>query len=218
MIAAGFHSNPLTLIHSHTHTHTHTVTIAAQQVNRQLELFINSTISTLTCHLGNCYQLAKDYQDFASATCGDVVPGMDIYWTSLMIILTISLVIMPLSLLLASRFISLEMEKSNRKNPNFYLVGAIMRQVRGSLWFVFSLSVYLWWVVYVSRDEELYERLCRGSQAACCEKCVWVFGIIFLFISVGVGGVSRAYQYFTIYMIKSMCHVMDRACHVIGTT
>ena len=134
-----------------------------------------------------------------------------------MIILAVSLLIMPLSLLLASRFISLEMEKSNRKNPNFYLVGAIMRQVRGSLWFIFSLSVYLWWVVYVSHDEDLHERFCSGSQAACCDKCVWVFGIIFLLISVGVGGVSRAYQYFTIYMIKSMCHVMDRACHVTGS-
>lgn len=167
----------------------------------QLDLFINSSITNLICYLGDCRDIATDYDTFAAALCGDIVPGMDLYWTLLLIILSMSILLMLLSLLLASRFVSLE--NTNHNNPKFYLSGAVMRQVHGSLWQVLSLAIYLWWVVYISQDELVKQEFCDGGGAGCCQKCIWAFGIVFILISVGAGGASRVYQYFTIYTIKS---------------
>ena len=180
------------------------MTLTSEDVNRQLDHYIDSSISTLSCDLGNCRVLADDYDKFSAAVCGDVVPGMDLYWTTLLMILSVSVLLMLTTLLVASRFVSLEIEKSNRKNPKFYLNGAVMRQARGTLLQLISLAVYLWWVVHVSQDSHAQQEFCTGAQASCCEKCVWVFGVVFLLLSVAVGGCSRAYQFFTIYMIKSM--------------
>lgn len=179
--------------------------LASEDVTARLEHYITSSITDLTCHLGDCQDIAIGYDSFAAALCGDIVPGMDLYWTILLIILVMSILLMLLSLLLASRFVSLEVQKMNHKNPKFYLNGAVMRQVHGTLWQLLSLAIYLWWVVHVSRDELVQEDFCEGGGAGCCQKCVWGFGIVFILISVGVGGGSRAYQYFILYTIKSTC-------------
>lgn len=178
-----------------------TVLLASENVTAHLELYINSSITNLICDLGSCRVIATDYDTFAAALCGDIVPGMDLYWTLLLIILSMSILLMLLSLLIASRFVSLK--KVNHKNPKFYLSGAVIRQIHGSLWQLLSLAIYLWWVAYVSQDELVQEEFCTGGGTGCCHKCIWAFGIVFILISVGVGGTSRAYQYFTIYTIKS---------------
>ena len=183
--------------------------LTSEDVTRRLELYINSSITDLTCHVGNCQAIAADYDSFATALCMDVVPGMDLYWTSLLIILAVAILLMLASLLVARRFVSPKMQKSNRKNPKFYLNGAVMRQIHSTLWQLFSLGIYLWWVVHVSQNEQEF---CTEGQTGCCEKCVWVFGTVFVLISVGVGGTSRLYQYFTIYMIRSMCLCAVCAC------
>ena len=177
-------------------------------VGQQLEKYLNSTIINISCNIGTCRNLATDYDAFAGAVCGDVIPGLDLYWTGLLITLSISFMLMILSLLVASRFISLELWKSHRKNPKFYLNSAVMRQLYSSLWQFVSITIYLWWLVHVSQDSLTENESCSMEsgrrQARCCLKCVLVFGIIFLVLSGVVGGVSRIYQYFTLYMIKSM--------------
>ena len=189
------------------------VTLASEVVSGRLELYLNSSITKLTCDVGNCRAIANDYDSFAEALCGDVVPGMDLYWTILLVTLAVSVLLLVLMLLVASRFVSLEMQKSNRKKPKFYLDGAVVRQVRGTLWQLISVAVYLWWVVYVNQDEVVGQGFCREGEAGCCKQCVWAFGCVFLVASVAVGGVSRTYQYFTIYMIKSM-HINIIHVHV----
>jgi len=141
------------------------------------------------------------YDQFSSAVCGDVVPGMDIYWTSLILILVLSLLIVLLSLLLASRFIDLD-EKANR-SAKFHLTSVIIRQLRATFWLILSISINLWLVIHISRDDHFHSRYCRDTPSSCCASCVWGFGILFLLLAIAVGGVSRVYQGIVVYRIKS---------------
>lgn len=170
-------------------------------VNIHLERYLNSSISTITCGIGQCRALAANYDGFSAAVCGDVVPGMDLYWSVLLITLAISVLLMFLCLLVASRLVNPDMWKSNRKNPKFYLNSAVVRQSYATLWQLTMLSIYLWWIVYLSRDDFVRREYCSGG--GCCRNCVWGFGALFLIVSVFVGGASQVYQYFTLYSIKS---------------
>ena len=184
------------------------VSLASERISTQLELYLTSAITTLSCSIGRCLHLSSDYDTFSSAVCGDVVPGMDLYWTLLLIMLAISVLLMYLSLLVASRFVSLEMWKSNRKNPKFDFTGALTRQGYSILWQLVGLSIYIWWIVYLARNEVVREELCPG-RGGCCRDCVWGFGTLFLIAAAGVGGVSRGYQIFTIYMTKRESSVCE---------
>ena len=177
-----------------------TVTCAAVQLNSALVNYTESARHTLRCDTGFCVSLPMKYDQFSSAVCGDVVPGIDIYWTSLLLILVVSLLIVPLSLLLASRFIDLN-EKANR-SAKFHLTSAIIRQLRATFWLTLSISINLWLVVHISRDGHFHSH-CRDTTSGCCASCVWGFGILFLLLAVAVGGVSRVYQGIVVYRIKS---------------
>ena len=193
------------------------MSLASERINTQLELYLTSAITTISCSIGRCLHLSSDYDTFSSAVCGDVVPGMDLYWTLLLIMLAISVLLMYLSLLVASRFVSLEMWKSNRKNPKFDFTGALTRQGYSILWQLVGLSIYIWWIVYLARNEVVREELCPG-RGGCCRDCVWGFGTLFLIVAAGVGGVSRGYQIFTIYMTKRESIVCARCVSVFGRT
>ena len=188
-----------------------TVTQASEMINSQLELYLNSSISNITCSIGDCRALAQDYDRFSRAVCGEVVPGMDLYWSILLITLALSVLLMYLCLLVASRLVNPEMWKLNRKNPKFYLNGAVVRQGYATLWQLAGLSVYLWWIVYLSRNDFVEREYCSGDRG-CCRDCIWGFGTLFFIVSALVGGASRVYQYFTIYMIKSKCAISSWGC------
>lgn len=178
-----------------------TVTSAAVQVNSGLVNYTGSARHTLRCEIGSCASLPMKYDQFSSAVCGDVVPGMDIYWTSLILILVLSLLIVLLSLLLASRFIDLD-EKANR-SAKFHLTSVIIRQLRATFWLILSISINLWLVIHISRDDHFHSNYCRDTPSSCCASCVWGFGILFLLLAIAVGGVSRVYQGIVVYRIKS---------------
>ena len=74
---------------------------------------------------------------------------MDAYWVSLVIAMVISLLVIPLALLLASRLIDLDLEKSSQQK--FRVVDAVIRQVEAGFWLVLSVGVNLWLVVAVSQ-------------------------------------------------------------------
>ena len=179
------------------------VTLAARQVNTTLDSFTSSVKNTLLCETGFCLPLSIKYDQFSSAVCNDVVQGMDVYWVTLAIVLALSLVVMLISLILASRFIDLELEKSNRNN-RFHLTSAVIRQIRAMFWFLLSISINLWLVVVISRDRYFHEVYCVDQPAGCCPTCVWGFGILFLLLSFVMGGVGRGYQCVILHRINSM--------------
>ena len=90
--------------------------LAANRVTSELSSYTSLARGILLCETGFCYSLAVKYDRVSSALCNDVVQGMDVYWVTLAIILALSLTVMFVSLILASRFIDLELEKSNRNN------------------------------------------------------------------------------------------------------
>ena len=178
---------------------------AAVRVNANLSNFLTTTRHTLACETGTCRSLVTKYHQFSSALCTDVVPGMDVYWVSLLVIVSISLVVIPLSLFLASRFINLELEKTNR-SMKFHLTSSVIRQCRAIFWILLSISVNLALVVSMSKDE-FFHGVCQSSSPGCCARCVWGFGVLFLILATLVGGVSRVYQSVLLYRIKSECHL-----------
>ena len=178
------------------------VTESALDVNEDLSMYEVSTRDSLRCDTGHCHTLTLTYDDFASAVCGDIVPGMDIYWTALIVIFVISLLMNLFSLLLASRFIDLELEKANR-SPKFHLSDAIIRQLRATFWLLLSISINMWFVAAVSHDDYFHEEYCRGASSGCCASCVVGFGILLIILACVVGGTFRVYQCVIIYRIKS---------------
>ena len=179
------------------------VYLAANTVISGLANFTSSTKEALLCDTGFCHNLSNKYYQFSSALCDDVVQGMDLYWTTLIVILPLSLIVVLLSLLLAYRFIDLELEKSNR-NSRFNLSSAVIRQIRAMFWFLLSNIVNLWLVVVISRDSYFRKAYCRSQPPGCCPNCVWGFGILFLIVSFFMGGVGRVYQCVVLYRINSM--------------
>ena len=131
---------------------------------------------------------------------------MDLYWTTLIVILSLSLIVVLISLILAYRFIDLELEKSNRNN-RFHLTSAIIRQIRAIFWFLLSNVCYLWLVVVIGQDDYFREAYCRSQPPECCPTCVWGFGILFLIVPFLLGGAGRAYQCLVLYRINSMWHL-----------
>lgn len=175
---------------------------ASLTVKSELENYAQETRTALRCNTGFCHFIAEISDQFSSAICVDIVPGMDLLWTSLLTILALSLTVIPLVLLLASRFIDLAPDKSNR-NAKFHLLDAIIRQIRATFWLVLSISIDIWLVVAVSRDEYFHNEYCKEAGPGCCPRCVWGLGILFILLSSAVGGISRAYQCVIIYRIKS---------------
>ena len=178
------------------------VHLAADTVIRELGNFTSSAKESLLCETGFCHDLSNKFYQFSSALCNDVVQGMDLYWTTLIVILSLSLVVVLVSLILAYRFIDLGLEKSNRNNK-FHLSSAIIRQIRAMFWFLLSNVCYLWLVVVISLDGYFQEAYCRSQPTECCPKCVWAFGIVFLIVLFLVGGAGRAYQWVVLYRINS---------------
>ena len=185
--------------------------LAARDVNNRLSNFTSSVRGALLCDVGFCLPLAVNYDRFSSAVCGDIVQGMDIYWVTLCIILALSLVVTLISLIFASRFIALGLEKSNR-NSRFHLTSAVIRQIRAMFWFLLGISVSLWLVVVISRDEYFHQVYCRNQPAGCCPKCVWGFGILFLILSFVMGGAARAYQCVILHRINSTLSLLHHMC------
>ena len=188
----------------------------------ELSNFTSLARDILLCKTGFCRPLSIKYDQFSSALCNDVVQGMDVYWVTLAIVLALSLTVMLISLILASRFIDLELEKSNRNNRyRFHLVSAVIRQTRAVFWFLLSIAVNLWLVVIISRDEYFHEVFCASQPVGCCPTCVWAFGIVFLFLSFVLGGIGRGYQCVVLHRINSMLcfsmvvyHIISCDCHV----
>ena len=178
------------------------VHVAATNVIDSLSNFTSSAKDVLLCETGFCHSLSDKYDQFSSAVCNDVVQGMDVYWMTLIIILSLSLFVVLISLILASRFIDLELEKSNR-NSRFHLTSAVIRQIRAMFWFVLSSIVNVWLIVVISKDEYFHQFYCRGQPPGCCPKCVWGFGILFLILSIGLGGGGRVYQCVVLHRINS---------------
>ena len=177
------------------------VVSAAVWVNSALTNYTTSARHSLRCKTGFCRTLAQKYDIFASAVCNDVVPGMDIYWISLVFILITSFLTALLSFLLASRFIDLN-KKANR-SAKFHLTSAIIRQLRAVFWLVLSISIDLWFVVYIRRDDYFHTKYCMDAAATCCATCVWIFGAVFVSLAIAVGGVSHLYQCINVYRIHS---------------
>ena len=165
-------------------------------------MFISATINTLRCETGSCHALFDLYTQFSAAVCHSVVPGLDIYWASLLAILCMTLSIMALSLVLASRFVDFKQDRTNK----FHLIGSGVRQARGLFWFLLGVSVNTWLVVAIATDDYFHEVFCEsGSSNGCCPVCVWAIGIVFLVLSVVVGGVSRVYQCAILHRLSSEC-------------
>lgn len=109
---------------------------------------------------------------------------------------------MALSLVLASRFVDFKQDRANK----FHLISSGVRQARGVFWFLLGVSVNTWLVVDIATDEYFHEVFCIGVlSGSCCPVCVWAFGIVFLVLSVVVGGVSRAYQCAILHRLSSEC-------------
>ena len=178
------------------------MSVAAARVNVKLETFLATTRRALECDVGSCLSLARDYDELSSAVCGDVVPGMDVYWTSLISTLTFSIILMMLALFLASRFINLKLQKAS--NRNFDMTSAVIRQCRAVFWLAFSIGINLWFVITVSLDEFFNETKCQGSSSGpCCPTCIWGSGVFFVLLAAVVGGVFRLYQCLILFRIKS---------------
>lgn len=182
------------------------MSLAANAVIRKLGNFTSSAKESLLCDTGFCNDLSNKFYQFSSALCNDVLQGMDLYWTTLIVILSLSLVVVLISLILAYRFIDLELEKSNRNNK-FHLTSAIIRQIRAIFWFLLSNVCYLWLVVVISQDDYFHEAYCRSQPPECCPTCVWGFGIFFLIVLSLLGGAGRAYQCLVLFRINSMWHL-----------
>lgn len=181
------------------------LTSAAVTVNSRLENYQIVTRQTLKCQTGFCHSLSTTYDSFSSAFCGGIVPGMDAYWVSLVIVMVISLLVITLALCLSSRLIDWQLEKSAQQK--FRVVDAVIQQVEAGFWLLLSVGINLWLVVAVSQDGYFHTEFCEG-KAGCCASCVWGFGILFLLLAVGVGGASRVYQCIIIYRIKK-CDVRE---------
>lgn len=179
---------------------------AAVLISSTHKNFSSNSTHALTCELGSCHSLSLLHARFSRAVCGGVVPGLDIYWTSLMAILCLGLCVMILSLLLASRLTDFRQDRPNK----FQLMGAVLRQARATLWYLVGVAVQLWFVVGMARDTYFREVFCGegeggggGGGVGCCPECVWVFGVVFLVLSVLVGGVSRVYQCVILHRLSS---------------
>lgn len=124
--------------------------------------------------------------------CQNVVPGLDLYWSSLVGVLVLTLCVMIFSLVLATRFVDHKRDKSNSK---FHIASAVLRQVRATLWFLIGLLANAWLVVAINKDQYFHDVFCsRGSLSGCCPSCVWVLGVVFLLLSLLAGALSRVYQ------------------------
>ncbi len=173
--------------------------MALDNVTQQLLDYSSSSQQTLQCQAGSCLSLATLFDQFTTAFCTELVPGIDIYWTTLLAILTLSLLILPLSLFLASRFIDPDLKEAMAKK--FHLWSSVLEQLRALSWLLLSLGIALWFVVTVATDEFFLTRFCDGANSICCVQCVWGVGVVFILLAAIVGGVLRVYQCVIIYRI-----------------
>lgn len=177
--------------------------VGATTIKANISDYISNTTNSLICETGSCHFIPELYDQFSSALCQDVVPGLDLYWVSLMGILAFALCIMILSLFLASRFMDLALEKSSR-GSKFHLTSSVIRQTRAILWLALGLAMNSWLVVAISKDTHFHSIFCsEASAGGCCSVCVWIFGIVFLVLSLIVGGVSRVYQCIILHRLSS---------------
>lgn len=174
--------------------------MVSQNVIQQLVAFASSSQTKLRCTTGSCTSLASLYNQFATAFCTQLVPGLDVFWSTLLAILILSLFILPLCLLLAGRFITPGLNDTVAKK--FHLWGSVFRQIRALLWLLLSLGVACWFVVSVATDEFFSTMFCDGAGPQCCVVCVWAMGVVFILLTALVGGVSRVYQFVIIYRIS----------------
>ena len=173
------------------------VTSGVGVIITNVDRYIDNTTNALRCETGSCHTLFLLYSRFASAVCGDVVPGFDLYWTSLLAVLCLSIILMAVLLFLAKRLVNFRLDKSNK----FHLTSSVLRQVRGTFWFLVGAAVNMWLIVAIAHDEYFHEVACKGG--GCCPECVWAFGIVFLFFSILIGGVSRVYQCAILHRLSS---------------
>ncbi len=175
------------------------MSVALQNITQQLLDYSSSSQHSLHCHTGSCLPLASLFDQFATAFCTELVPGVDIYWTTLLAILTLSLLILPLSLFLASRFIDPDLKESMAKKFHFW--GSVLEQLQALSWLFLSLGIALWFVVTVATDEFFLTKFCDAADSICCVQCVWGMGVVFLLLAAIVGGASRIYQCVIIHRI-----------------
>ena len=155
---------------------------------------------SLTCHVGSCSSLPQLSDQFSSSMCREVVQGFDLYWSSLVGVLAVTLCIMCLSLVLATRFVEHRRYKSNR----FYVTGAVVRQVRAFLWFLLGLLANTWLVLGISQDQYFHDMFCsHAALPGCCPMCVWILGVVFLLLSFIAGSISRIYQCVVLQRLSS---------------
>lgn len=163
-----------------------------EAVSHNVSGYLANVTSALTCDTGSCHSLSELSSRFASGVCVGVVPGLDLYWSSLVALQFFTILIMVLSFVLASRFVDYSHEKSGSK---FSLTGAVLRQVRALIWFGVGVVVNAWLIGTIQQDRYFHDNLCRpGSLPGCCPACVWALGVVFLVASLGIGLASRIYQ------------------------
>ena len=190
------------------------VAVAAKETNDRLAVYEEETRFSIHCSAGFCHSLAIRFDQFTESLCLDVVPGMDLYWTSLVALLVFSLLTIPAAFFLASRFIDLvELGKSDQSG-RIHLTSAILEETRAAVWLGATLAIDVWLVVVISRDEVFSGEFCQEAGPGCCATCVWAFGILFLILASFVGGVSRVYQGVIMYRIKSESAVCT--CNTTG--
>ncbi len=66
----------------------------------------------------------------------------------------------------------------------------------------------LWLLITISTDEEYSSTFCSGGDGGggttgCCPSCVWIFGVVFLFLTLVVGGLSHLYQCVILHRLSS---------------
>ena len=175
------------------------VTFAALAVNQNHSDYRSRTSHSLQCETGSCHSLYLLHTQLTSAVCDQLVPGLDVYWTSLMAVLCVGLCVMALSLLLASRLVDFKLDKPNK----LHIVSSSIRQARAISWYLVGVGVNTWLVVAVALDEYLAEVVC--ADGGCCAECVWIFGVIFLLLSVVLGAASHFYQCVMLHRLTSEC-------------
>ena len=74
-----------------------------------------------------------------------------------------------------------------------------------------GVAVNIWLVVSIAKDEYFHEVFCTSGLAdGCCPVCVWAFGVLFLVLSVLVGGASHMYQCIILHRLSSECECVGQ--------
>ena len=178
---------------------------AASSVIIGLRDFETAARASVQCDTGKCVDVSLLAVQFSSSVCQDVLQGLDVHWAALFILFLLSLLAVILVLFLTNRFVDVELERrsSRNKTNRISLMDTLVSQLQGTVWLLFSLSVDLWWVVSVEKDEYFHAH-CTGEEGAgCCASCVWGFGLTFLLISIIAGSSSQIYQSIIIYQLHS---------------